>query len=86
MPTAAAIAGGSFLSSAFGARESRKAGEREAGAAREAAAIRSGAFREAAPIQAGGIREAGDVLQAGFQDFAGAQTRAGEVGVAGTGL
>jgi len=80
MPTAAILAGGTILSSAIGARETRKAGQAQAGASREAAAIRAGAFREAAPIEAGGIREAGDVQLGGFKGFAGAQTRAGEVG------
>lgn len=72
MPTAAILAGGTFLSNAFGAREARKAGEAQAGASREAGRISSEAFREA-----------GDIELSAFQGFAGAQTRAGEVGAAG---
>lgn len=83
MATGAALAGGTILSSFIGARETRKAGQAQAGASREAAAIRAAAFREAAPIEAAGIREAGDVQLGGFKGFAGAQTRAGEVGAAG---
>ena len=83
MATAALLVGGTILSSAIGARESRRAGETQAGASREAAAITSGAFREAAPIEAGGIRQAGDISRGAFERFAGVERQAGEVGAAG---
>ena len=69
MPTVAVLAGGTILSSAIGARATRKAGQQQAGAAREAGRISSEAFTEA-----------GDIELGGFKGFAGAQTRAGEVG------
>jgi len=59
--TAAIIAGGTIISSAIGSRETRKAGQTQADAAREAAAISAEAFREAGGIEAGGFRAFADV-------------------------
>lgn len=61
MATAAALAVGSIASSAFGAREARKAGETAAAGQRAQGA----AFREAGTLEAGQLRE----LTGAFQPF-----------------
>jgi len=66
MPTAAALVGGSIVSSAFGARESRRAGETAARGQRRAGRLEREAFRE----QAGLEREAGQLEAGAFRQFA----------------